>query len=56
MLIDGVMLAGCIRKLVVTAEAGDVSKVELELVGVSVDAVVDAEVRAKILDLAGDES
>lgn len=55
-LIDGMAITGCIRKLIVTAEVGSATKVELELVGVSVDLVADAEVRAKIVDLTDDES
>lgn len=54
-LIDGVKMIGCVQGISISAEAGSLTKVELRLVGVSIDVVADAEVRAKILDLTGDE-
>ena len=48
-------MIGCVQGISISAEAGSLTKVELRLVGVSIDVVADAEVRAKILDLTGDE-
>lgn len=54
--IDGVKLSGCTQKIMIVAEVGGVTRVELDLVGVAIDLIADAAVRAKILDLADDKN